>query len=93
MRYVRGGSVPKKVAEGRVLAHNNIRHSKFMKCGENGFRAWTWPNDKVPTGFVPCGCSYAGLPHVAHANVADYKCEPWEVIKTYPSGRLIIPRT
>jgi hypothetical protein len=40
-RYVRGFTVPKKVAAGRVLVHNHMKHKETTPNGVNGFRAWT----------------------------------------------------
>jgi hypothetical protein len=81
-RYGEMDQIPRKVPEGRVLAHNHARHTADMGCGWNGFRWWTWPKEQVPPNFAPCACGYAGLPHVAFKKHADsYKCETWEVIK------------
>jgi hypothetical protein len=78
-----GRGTPRKVPEGRVLAHNHVRHHARMSCGINGFRWWTWPKGKVSKGFVPCGCGYAGLPHVAAKRHAEtYKCETRSQIRT-----------
>jgi hypothetical protein len=62
MRYC-GSGVPTKVPKGRVLAHNHILHTVDMPNGENGFRCWTWPKDKVPRTFKRCKCGWSGLPH------------------------------
>ena len=64
-RYVRGFTVPRSIPAGRVLAHNHVQHTSGMGCGINGFRAWTWPEDKVPRHFIKCPCGWSGLPHVA----------------------------
>ena len=54
-----------------------------MLCGINGFRWWTWPKGKVSKGFAPCGCGYAGLPHLAAKRHAEtYKCETRAQIRT-----------
>ena len=73
MRY--GGlGIPRKVPKGRVLAHNDI-HAVKMPGDANGFRWWSWPEDKVPANFKTCGRGYTGLPHVAKDHAANYKCE------------------
>ena len=64
-RYYNGWGIPRFVPEGRVLAHNHIMHTGKMQNGVNGFRCWTWPQDKVPSNFKPCQCGWSGLPHVA----------------------------
>jgi hypothetical protein len=43
-----GTGIPRKVPEGRVLAHNHIRHTIDMLSGINGFRYWTWPKQLHP---------------------------------------------
>jgi hypothetical protein len=62
MRYC-GAGVPRKVPEGRVLAHSHVRHTVDQENGERGFRCWTWPKDKVPSNFKLCKCGWSGLPH------------------------------
>lgn len=62
-RYVNGGTVPKSIGKGRVLAHNHVRHTIDMPCGVNGFRAWTWARAQKLRHFVRCGCGWSGLPH------------------------------
>jgi hypothetical protein len=59
------GGIPRTIPAGRVLAHNHVRHTKDMGHGINGFRCWTWPQDKVPRNFKRCGCGWSGLPHYA----------------------------
>jgi hypothetical protein len=58
-----GQGMPRKVPEGRVLAHNLVMHTIDMPHGRNGFRCWTWPKDKVPRDFKRCKCGWSGLPH------------------------------
>ena len=53
-----GQGMPRKVPEGRVLAHNLVMHTIDMPHGRNGFRCWTWPKDKVPRDLR---CAVAGL--------------------------------
>ena len=75
-RYI-GSGVPRKVPEGRVLAHNHVQHSIGMRPGVNGFRCWTWPKESVPPHFVNCPCGWSGLPHVAlreHVKATKGKC-------------------
>jgi hypothetical protein len=73
--------LPRKVPAGRVLAHNHVRHTVDMQQGRNGFRAWTWPEEKKPQNFVRCSCGYAGLPHYAIRDHAQsYRCESEEAI-------------
>lgn len=67
LRYLIGASVPREVPEGRVLAHNHIRHTTRTGNGVRGFRCWTWPAGKQPDHFAPCRCGWAGLPHYARA--------------------------
>ena len=72
-----GAGIPRKVPTGRVLAHNCVQHTPFMMNGQNGFRCWTWPKGKVPSGFVKCPCGWSGLPHVAlreHVKATKGKC-------------------
>jgi hypothetical protein len=59
------GRMPLSVPKGRVLAHNDIRHTSTMPTGHNGFRAWAVPLEKMSKGFVPCPCGWSGLPHYA----------------------------
>jgi hypothetical protein len=70
MRYL--GGVPKRVAEGRVLHHNHVRHTVDMPPGLNGFRAWTAA--RPLSGFKRCGCGWSGLPHYSRMS-RGYKCE------------------
>ena len=44
-----------------MLAHNRVRHTVDMLNGRNGFRRWTWPQDKVPRNFKCCKCGWSGL--------------------------------
>jgi hypothetical protein len=72
MHYVRGGTVPKTIAVGRVLHHNHVQHGPGTTCGVNGFRGWTYP--AVMDGFVKCPCTWSGLPHyAAKDHVAVYR--------------------
>lgn len=58
MRYVTG--VPKSVAEGHVLVHNDVACATDQAHGTSDFRAWTQlPSDDV----VICLCGWSGLPH------------------------------
>ena len=70
-RYINGGTVAKSVGAGRVLMHNNIRHTIDMPCGVNGFRGWT--DVKPWSGFKRCHCGWSGLPH--YSRFPNYKCE------------------
>jgi hypothetical protein len=72
------GRIPRKVPEGRVLAHNHVMHTKGMPHGLNGFRCFTWPKGKQPRHFVRCPCGWSGLPHYAwreHVKATGGKCE------------------
>jgi len=40
-QYVDGGTLPKSVAPGRILAHNHIMHTTTTHSGVRGFRVWT----------------------------------------------------
>jgi hypothetical protein len=60
-RYVRGFTVPKKIAAGRVLVHNHMKHKETTPNGVNGFRAWTQLPDGE--GLTRCDCGWSGLPH------------------------------
>jgi hypothetical protein len=75
MRYGRGH--PRKVPEGRVLAHNHVQHGAEWSCGINGFRWWSWPKEKKPRSFLRRNCGWSGLPHFADRDHA----------KSYKSGR------
>jgi len=70
MRYI--SRIPKKVAKGRVLMHNHIRHTIDMPAGVNGFRFWT--DAEPPPGFKRCGCGWSGLPHYSRMP-RGYRCE------------------
>jgi hypothetical protein len=63
-RYFNKPGMPRSIAAGRVLAHNHVQHTIDMGHGVNGFRCWTWPQDKVPLNFKRCKCGWSGLPHV-----------------------------
>jgi hypothetical protein len=54
MRYV--NSIPRKIADGRVLVHNHIRPQKPI--GWNGFRVWT---ERLTDALEICDCKFAGL--------------------------------
>jgi hypothetical protein len=56
------GQLPTRIAQGRILAHNQVDHSVNTTSGRNGFRAWTQP-EPAPKGFLKCNCGWAGLPH------------------------------
>jgi hypothetical protein len=56
------GQLPTRIAQGRILAHNEVDHSVNTTSGRNGFRAWTQP-EPAPKGFLKCNCGWAGLPH------------------------------
>jgi hypothetical protein len=91
MRYIREGEIPRTVPEGRVLAHNDVRHTVDMPNGRNGFRVWTWSKEKKPPNFVGCECGYAGLPHYALSDHAQtYRCESESdiAVSAPPSGQL-----
>jgi hypothetical protein len=66
LRYWNGDTFPRRVPDGRVLAHNHITHTIDMPNGLNGFRCWTWPLGKQPDDFMRCPCGWSGLPHYAH---------------------------
>ena len=73
-RYLKG-YLPKLVVEGRVLMHNDVIHGPNWPTGVSGLRAWT--SDKLPEGFVPCPCGWAGLPHYAlRGHVQSYRDHP-----------------
>jgi hypothetical protein len=59
---VPAGKLPTRIAQGRILAHNQVDHSVNTTCGRNGFWAWTQP-EPAPKGFVKCNCGWAGLSH------------------------------
>ena len=67
--------MPRKIPEGRVLAHNKVQHGEDWPSGPNGFRWWIWPREKKPRDFLRCNCGWAGLPHFAAREHAKYyKC-------------------
>jgi hypothetical protein len=71
-----GHGVPRRIAEGRVIAHNDVRHGRTWPSGPNGFRWWTWPKENKPKNFLLCECGWAGLPHYAiEEHAKRYKCE------------------
>jgi hypothetical protein len=75
---------PQTVSKGRVLAHNHVRHTVDMHSGRNGFRAWTWPKENKPRGWVRCGCGWSGLPHYALSDHARrYQCETEFVVASF----------
>ena len=41
-RYYASLVMPRKISQGRVLAHNRVRHTVDMPNGRNGFRCWKW---------------------------------------------------
>ncbi len=67
-RYVRGFTVPKKIATGRVLVHNDAKHTRTTPNGVSGFRAWTQLPDTE--GLTRCDCGWSGLPH--------YRLQPFD---------------
>lgn len=68
-----GHGVPRKLIEGRVIAHNHVMHDPETWCGFNGFRWWRWPTEDVPETFVSCPCGYGGVPHVAHRDFVKHE--------------------
>jgi hypothetical protein len=61
-RYLRG-SLPRKIAKGRVLVHNHVipvGFHKWLHNGASGFRAWTQKKDDSLTR---CHCGWTDLPH------------------------------
>ncbi len=60
-RYYASLVMPRKISQGRVLAHNRVRHTVDMPNGRNGFRCWTWPQGNVPRNFKRCKCGWSGL--------------------------------
>jgi hypothetical protein len=76
-RYVDVGTVPDSVPEGRVLMHNQARHTVDTPSGTKGFRAWT--ASRAQLGFVRCECGWAhGLPHYAAGQQqGDRRRRPW----------------
>jgi hypothetical protein len=63
MRYDWGSGVPRQIPAGRVMCHNFPPPAKDTPIGVNGFRCFTFPEQKLPSNFHPCDCGYAGLPH------------------------------
>jgi hypothetical protein len=61
------------IGKGRYLFHNDVRHSRTMECGDNGFRSWT--NTKKLPGFHLCKCGWSDLPRYSRMS-SDYRCEP-----------------
>jgi hypothetical protein len=59
-RYVKIGTVPRKIPEGTVLVHNHIRHTADTPAGTDGFRAWAQAREP---NLIPCDCGWAGLEH------------------------------
>lgn len=62
-RYYARLVMPRKISQGRVLAHNRVRHTVDMPNGRNGFRCWMWPQGKVSRNFKRCKCGWSGLQH------------------------------
>jgi hypothetical protein len=75
-RYVRDGTVPRKLKYGYVLCHNHIMHTDDMPCGVNGFRAWFNP-ERLPADFIECPCGWSGLPHYTYRGHVRSKCATW----------------
>jgi hypothetical protein len=75
-RYVRDGTVPRKIKYGYVLCHNHIMHTDDMPCGVSGFRVWFNP-EGPPTGFIECPCGWSGLLHYAYRGHVRSKCATW----------------
>jgi hypothetical protein len=75
-RYVRDGTVPRKLKYGYVLCHNHMMHTDDMPCGVGGFRAWFNP-EGPPTDFIECRCGWSGMPHYAYRARVRSKCATW----------------
>jgi hypothetical protein len=75
--------VPVNAPDGRIVVHNHVRPRDAngepipldkVSLGDNGFRAWTEPDD-TPNRVV-CGCEWA--PHLPeHYRVARLGAETW----------------
>jgi hypothetical protein len=76
--YVAAFHVPRRIAPGRVLMHNHVRHTRDMPYGLNGFRAWY--ENKPPKGFKKCSCGWSGLPHYA---AGAFKCDSEATIRRF----------
>jgi hypothetical protein len=68
-QYYAKSGVPRTIPAGHVLAHNWVDHTRMQPHGKYGFRCGIWSEDRVPAHFEPCGCGWAGLPHVAMSAV------------------------
>jgi hypothetical protein len=66
-QYFPAGSLPTSVPAGQVLAHNHVLHTANQRCGDHGFRAWTWAAEDVPEHFTEYRCGWSGFPHVSSA--------------------------
>jgi hypothetical protein len=69
-RYYKGEGKPRVVPSGFLLCHNHVAHTVDGHNGANGFRFWIC--ERVPDGFEPCRCGWAGLPH--YSVIPDVPC-------------------